>query len=89
MAGGYIDSSISFGIQNFFVVQRDTSSSDYDYTGFQNKKGTVLIMRSDKAFENVLYYSANGDFDTIFANRKGTGSYTYVSPKHLVVPSVS
>jgi hypothetical protein len=85
---GLIDNSINFGLQNWIVVRRDTTDGTYDYTGFQNKKGTVLIMRSDKAFENVLYYSSNGDFDTIWANRKGTGSYTYVTPKDIVIPSL-
>jgi hypothetical protein len=87
--GGYIDSSISFGVQNFFFVQKDTSDGTYDYYMFQNKKSTVLIMRTDKTFDNALYYSANGDFATIIAHRKGTGSYTYVTPAQLIIPSVS
>ena len=83
--GAGIDKSASFGMQNWFFVQKDTTGLVYDYYGFQNKKGTVLIMRADKAFDNALYYCANGVFATIFAGKVG---YTYVTPNHVQEPSV-
>ena len=86
MPGGYIDTSINFGLQNFLLTQKDTSDGTYDYYGFQNKKGTVVIMRTDKAFDNILYYSVNGTFSTVFAGKSG---YTYVTPKDIVIPAVS
>jgi hypothetical protein len=82
---GLIDTSINFGLQNFIFVQKDTSDGTYDYYGFQNKKGTVLIMRTDKAFDNALYYSAVGTFSTIWSGKSG---YTYVTPKDIVISSV-
>lgn len=83
---GLIDSSLSFGIQNWFFVKKDTSDLVYDYYMFQNAKSTVLIMRSDKNFDNAFYYLANGDFSTIVAGKSG---YTYVTPAQLRNPSVS
>jgi hypothetical protein len=77
---GVIDSSANFGMQNWFFVQKDETGITYDYFGFQNHKGTVLIMRMDKAGDNALYYSAPGIFATVFAGKTG---YTYVTPVNL------
>ena len=86
MAKGIIDSSANFGIQNWFFVKKDSSDGTFDYFIFQNKKSTVLIMKADKTFENVLYYIANGDFDTIVAGKAG---YTYLKPGELQDPKIS
>ena len=83
---GLIDSSLGFGIQNWFFVKKDGADGTYDYFIFQNKKSTVLIMKADKVFENVLYYVANGDFDTIVAGKAG---YTYLKPGELKDPKLS
>jgi len=82
---GVTDTSANFGMQNWFFVQSDETGITYNYYGFQNKKGTVLIMRMDKAAENALYYCASGDFATVFAGKSG---YTYVTPVNLAEPKL-
>ena len=82
---GLIDKSASFGMQNWFFVQKDTTGGTYDYYGFQDKKGAVLIMRTDKTFDNALYYLAAGVFSTVFAGKVG---YTYTTPKDLSDPTI-
>lgn len=62
------DKSLSFGMQNFLFVKEDTADGTYDYAGFQNLKGTIVIMRANKAGTILDYYvSYGGDFDTIWA----------------------
>jgi hypothetical protein len=78
--GANIDSSINFGMQNFFFVKKDETDGTYDYYGFQNSKGTILIMRTDKNIDNALYYQSKGVFSTIFAAK---ATFTYVSPVNL------
>ena len=75
--------SIYYGNQNFFFCEADETEDDFDYVGYQSRKGEVLIARYAKDGTTGKYYLEQGDFDTIFANRKGTESYTYVYPKDL------
>lgn len=82
---GNVDKSLSFGMQNFFFVQKNTTDGTYDYYGFVDKKGAVLIMKSDKAFENALYYITTGVFATVFAAR---ATFTYVTPDNLNDPTI-
>ena len=83
MSGVNIDSSVNFGMQNWFFVKKDETDLTYNYYGFQNHKGTVLIMRTDKNIDNALYYSVPGDFTTVFTGRAG---YTYVTPVDIKQP---
>jgi hypothetical protein len=75
-----VDGSVKFGMQNFFLVAVSTADGTYDYYGFQSKLGTTLIMRADKAFENILYYSSKETFASVWSGRTG---YYYVLPNQL------
>lgn len=75
-----VDKSISFGMQNWLFVKKDTTDGTYDYYGFENSKGTVLLMRTDKTLDNALYYLCRGIFATVFTGKSG---YTYVTPANL------
>ena len=83
--GGNVDSSVGFGMQNFFCCATDTSDGTYDYYGYTNKKGSTLIMRTTKTLSSIKYYTATGDFDTIWAAKAG---YTYIYPTAMEYPSV-
>jgi len=80
-----IDKSLNFGMQNFFFVKSDETDVTYDYVGFMNRKGSILIMRLDKAGENALYYIGTGVFATVFGLR---ATFTYVTPDALIDPQV-
>ena len=80
---GLIDKSLSFGIQNFMFISSDTSDGTYNYYGYGNVKGSVLIMRTNKALSSIKYYTTVGDYDTVFAAR---ASKTYVYPTEITLP---
>jgi hypothetical protein len=82
---GTIDRSTSFGIQNFFIVTLDESDGTYNYYGYMNRKGNILIMRANKAMTTILYYTTTGNFSTIWAGKSG---YTYVLPNSLIDPTI-
>lgn len=75
-----VDKSLSFGMQNFFWVEENTADGTYDYNSFQNKKGTILILRTNKAGTSGLYWAGSGVYATIWAAK---GDYTYVLPAAL------
>jgi hypothetical protein len=79
------DKSLSFGMQNFLFIQKDTTDVTYDYYGFIDKKGAILIMRTDKTFDTALYYIGTGTFATVWAAR---ATKTYTTPDKLEEPTV-
>jgi hypothetical protein len=82
-----IDKSLHFGLQNFICVAVDeTSDPVHNFYGYQNKKGMVLIMRTDKTTSELLYYVSVLAFAGVWAGRVG---YTYVLPTELIDPSVN
>ena len=77
------DKSLSFGLQNFLYLKADeTTNVTYNYYGFMDKKGLVLVMRTDKDANVALYYVSVGDFATVFAFPALT-TYTYDYPSNL------
>ena len=42
-----VSKSLSFGLQNYLFIQLDETGLTYYYYGFQDKKGAILIMRTD------------------------------------------
>lgn len=80
-----ISKSLSFGIQNYFFVKSNETAVNYNYYGYVEKKGSVLIMRTDKTASEAKYFVSAADFDTEWAARAGK---TYVYPSSLVDPTV-
>jgi len=81
-----VDKSLSFGLQNYFFVLTDVSDLTYDYVGYMDHKGAILIARYPKDGSAALYFSTNGVFSTVWAAKFG---YTYVLPSQLVDPRIS
>ena len=81
-----IDKSLHFGQQNFFFVQTETSGS-YDYVGYQNRKGVILIARYNIDGSDGRYCVKTGAFAAIWA-LKADPSYIYTYPVDLVDPLV-
>jgi hypothetical protein len=75
-----IDRSLSFGIQNYFIVTQDESAVDYNYYGYVDKKNGILLMRTNKTATEIRYYAITGTFATIWAAK---ATYTYVLPNQL------
>ena len=75
-----VDKSLSFGMQNFFFVEKDETDVTYNYVGSMDKKGMILISRYDKNYDSGLYYVGKGVFATVFAGKDG---YDYVTPNLL------
>ena len=69
-----IDKSLSFGIQNYFIVAQDETDGTYNYYCYVNKKNGILIMRTNKTVTEIRYRIATGTFATLWA-AKGTGTY--------------
>ena len=77
------DKSLSFGTQNFIFIKKDeTTNVTYNYYGFMDKKGLILVMRTDKNIDSALYYVSVGNFATVFAFPALT-TYTYDYPVNL------
>ena len=73
-----VDKSLSFGLQNFFCVATDESDGSYNFYGYNNKRGSILLMKTDKNFTSLKYWIGVGDFDTIWA-AKAEKNYVYPS----------
>jgi hypothetical protein len=84
-----VDHSLHFGMQNFMFIMDDTATGsglDYDYVGYQNYYGVVLIVRYPKDEKSEAgYYIEVGEFATLFADR---ADYDYVLPKDLKCPKL-
>jgi hypothetical protein len=80
-----ISKSLAFGMQNYFWVKEDTSDGTYDYNLFVEKKGTTLILRTNKAGTEAKYWIGVGTFATIDAAK---GTYQYKYPNQLVDQNV-
>lgn len=80
-----IDKSLSFGIQNFFICAQDETDGTYNYYGYLDKKGAILLMRTNKTATSLKYCILTGDFDTVWAAK---ATKTYVYPNALVEPTV-
>ena len=83
--GGLIDSSLSFGIQNWFICAQDESAVDYNYYGYNNKKGSTLFMRTNKDMTEIRYFIGTGTFATLWAAR---AAKTYATPDQLKNPTI-
>jgi len=82
--GSLIDSSLNFGLQNFIICAQDETDVTYNYYGYQTKKGSTLIMRTNKTATSLKFFIGTGDFDTIWAAR---AAKVFVYPSALVSPS--
>lgn len=80
-----IDKSLSFGMQNWFFCKSDETDGTYNYYLYTTKKGSSLIMRTNKTISDAKYFCASGDIDAIWSSRS---SKTYVYPDALVDPTV-
>jgi hypothetical protein len=80
-----IDKGLNFGMQNWFFLQSDDTDGTYNYYGYINRKGSILIMRTNKTTTAILYYVTDGVFATVWAAR---GSKTYTTPDQLKDVSV-
>ena len=85
MGKGLVDKSLFFGIQNFMACATDEDGAIYNYYGFNNRKGSVLIMRTDKDTTEIKYWVGRADFDTAFADRENK-NYKY--PAELADPQI-
>jgi hypothetical protein len=83
--GALKDTSLNFGMQNFLWVKEDTSDGTYDYNLFLSKKGSILILRTNKAGTEARYWIGTGDFATIDAAK---GGFTYQYPNQLKDQSI-
>lgn len=81
--GANIDTSISFGLQNFLFVDFNDSDGTYDYTSYITKKGSILIARYTKDNSEGRYWLGRGTYATVWAAR---GTYDYVLPTELKFP---
>ena len=79
-----IDKGLHFGLQNFIYLDSDETELDYDYVSYQNRKGTILLARYSKDGLDARYFATKGVYATVWANRKGSGSPTYVIISELV-----
>jgi hypothetical protein len=52
----------------------------YNYYGYMDRKGGILIMRTNKTATELRYYATTGTFATVWA---GIAGYTYVLPNLL------
>lgn len=77
--------SLSFGMQNFFVVAQDESDGTYNYYGYLDKKGAILLMRTNKLATEIRYWVGSGTFATVWS-AKATKSYT--TPDQLTDPNI-
>lgn len=80
-----LDQSLSKGLTDFFPVTADESDETYDYVGYMDSDGVILIMKATKEGTSIRWYVATGTFDTVWAGRTG---YTYVLPSELTKPRV-
>jgi hypothetical protein len=81
---GLIDSSISFGLQNFLFVDSDETGLTYDYVSYMTKKGSILIARFPKDGSAGRYWLGIGTYATVWAAK---GTYTYLLPNELEFPN--
>lgn len=82
---GLADKSLNFGIQNFFVVAQDETDVTYNYYGYNNRKGSTLIMRTNKTLTELRYFIGTGTFATLWAAK---ATKTYTTPDQLKDPNV-
>jgi len=80
MSNKIIDRSLGFGLQNFIYSKGNESDGTYNYYGFINHLGSILIMRTDKDAMEAKYFIGKGTFDTIWTAR---ATQTYVLPNEL------
>jgi len=80
-----IDKSLHFGLQNFIIVAQDESPVDYNYYGYQNKKGVALLMKYKKDGTELRYYVSVLEFAVVWAGRLG---YAYLLPSELADPVI-
>lgn len=80
-----VDKSLSKGLRDFFFVQSDESDETYDYVGYMDNDGVILIARFPKDGSAGLYWVGTGTFSTVWAAR---ATYDYDLPNTLVDPTV-
>jgi len=80
-----IDKSLSFGMQNFLFLQSDETDGTYNYYAYMDKKGAIILMRTDKTASVALYWYGVGTYATIWAAK---ALQTYALPNTLTDPTV-
>jgi hypothetical protein len=81
-----VDKSLAFGLQNFFITAVDESDGTYNYYGYLDKKGSTLLMRTNKAVTEIRYWVGTGTFATLWAAK---ATKTYTTPDQLKDPNIS
>lgn len=82
MANKIIDRSLNFGLQNFIYVIGNEDDGTYNYYGYVNHSGSILIMRVTKDSMEAKYFISKGDFDDIWDARMDTAT-VYMLPNLL------
>jgi len=83
--GGIVDQSLGSGMNDFFFVQKDETDLTYNYYGFTDDDGVILIMRMPKDGNSALYWAGIGAFAAVWAVKDGK---SYVVPTELKAPKV-
>lgn len=78
-----INKDVFFGQQNFFFTDSDETDLTYDYVAYVSAKGAILLARFPKDGSAARYYLCAGVYTSVWANRKGSGSPTYVLPNEV------
>ena len=75
---GKIDISLSNGMRDFFFHQEDTTGLTYNYYGWTDVHGIILIMRMPKDELSALYWAGTGTFAAAWAD-KANKSYVVMT----------
>jgi len=81
-----IDKSLANGMSDFFFVKADETDGTYDYYGYVDKDGVILIQQATKDLTTVLYWIGTGTFTDVWADK---ANKDYVTPDELDDPKVS
>jgi hypothetical protein len=82
---GLVSKSIAFGLQNFIFLKSNETAVDYNYYLLEDRKGAILIMRTNKDTTEAKYFLCSGDVDTVWSARV---SKIYSYPSELKDPNV-
>jgi len=82
MTNTIVDKSVYFGMSNFLFIDSDETDVTYNYYGFMDRHGLILIMRTDKNLSNARYYTNVGTYTTIWADRDNSAT-VYCLPNEL------
>jgi len=82
MLNSILDKSLYFGLQNMIFVDSDETDGTYNYYAFIDRKGLILIMRTDKTLSSVRYFTSIETYSDVWAARDDSAT-VYVLPSEL------